>query len=141
MSGAGAAGGANPFGGVGARLGAAGASGAMHGPVGEGLPRRVHPALLRAVLYAGVERPVLALEGTIAAGLVFTVGPRLVTLLVIVLVVLVIHPAMAWVTSRDPLATAVYVRSLRWRDYYAPHGTIRQSLRARARVSPSLPRF
>ncbi len=100
-----------------------------------GLPRRVHPALLRVVLYGGVERPVIALEGTVAAGLIFTVGPRLVTLAVIVAIVSVIHPVMVWVTSRDPLATAIYVRSLRWRDYYAPHGT----LRTRGRVDPTLP--
>ena len=44
------------------------------------LPRRTHAALLRPVLYAGVERTVIALESTIAIGLVATVGPRLVTL-------------------------------------------------------------
>lgn len=105
-----------------------------------GLPRHVHPALLRAVLYAGVERPVIALEGTIAVGILFTVGPRLVTLVVIVAIVSIIHPAMAWVTSRDPLATSIYVRSLRWHDYYAPHGALRTSV-TRTRVSSTLPRF
>ena len=102
-----------------------------------GLPRRVHPALLRAVLYGGVERPVIALEATLAAGLLFTVGPRLVTLAVVAAIVGVLHPTMVWVTSRDPLATAIYVRSLRWRDFYPPHG----ALRTRGRVHPTLPRF
>ena len=134
MTGAGTAGGALGSGRASGRSGTAGGPGVFDSA---GLPRRVHPALLRAVLYAGVERPVIALEGTIAAALVFTVGPRLVTLAVIVVIVLVIHPAMAWATSRDPLATAIYVRSLRWRDYYAPHGT----LRTRGRVNPTLPRF
>ena len=101
-----------------------------------GLPRRVHPGLLRAVLYAGVERPVIALEATVAIGLVATVGPRVATVLAVVLIVGVVHPIMAWLTSKDPLATAVYVRSLRWRDYYAPHAGVR----ARARVRPTLPR-
>lgn len=102
-----------------------------------GLPCRVHRALLRAVLYAGVERPVIALETTIAIGLVATVGPRLITVAVVALIVGVVHPVMAWVTSKDPLATAVYVRSLRWKDYYAPHGGVR----GRPHVRPSLPRL
>ena len=107
-----------------------------------GLPRRVHPALLRAVLYGGVERPVIALEATIAAGLIFTVGPRVVTLAVIFAIVSVLHPTMVWVTSRDPLATAIYVRSLRWRDFYPPHGTLRAGAqRTGRRVDPTLPRF
>jgi type IV secretory pathway TrbD component len=101
-----------------------------------GLPRRVHPSLLRAVLYAGVERPVIALEATIAIGLVATVGPRLVTLAAVAVIVGLIHPVMAWATSKDPLATAVYVRSLRWRDYYAPHA----GMRSKGRVKPTLPR-
>jgi type IV secretory pathway TrbD component len=138
VTGAGTASGVLGSGRASARSSTAGGPGALDSA---GLPRRVHPALLRAVLYAGVERPVIALEGTIAAALVFTVGPRLVTLAVIVAIVVVIHPAMAWATSRDPLATAIYVRSLRWRDYYAPHGTLRHSLRTRGRVSPTLPRF
>ena len=134
MTGAGGAGGSHGPGRASARPGAAGDPGARD--AGR-LPQRVHPALLRDVLYGGVERPVIALEGTLAAGLLFTVGPQLVTLAVVVAIVSVLHPAMAWVTSRDPLATAIYVRSLRWRDFYAPHGT----LRTRGRAGPTLPRF
>ena len=78
----------------------------------------------------------IALEATIAIGLVATVGPRLVTLLAVGLIVGVVHPVMAWLTSKDPLSTAIYVRSLGWRDYYAPHGGVS----ARGRVKPTLPR-
>jgi type IV secretory pathway TrbD component len=113
------------------------ATGAAADAAPSGLPRRVHPALLRDVLYAGVERPVIALEATIAIGLVATVGPRLVTLAAVAVIVGLIHPAMAWVTSQDPLATAVYVRSLWWKDYYAPHAGVR----ATGRVKPTLPRI
>ena len=94
------------------------------------LPRRTHPGLLRPVLYAGVERTVIALESTIAIGLVATVGPRLVTLAAVAVIVGFVHPVMAWVTSKDPLATAIYIRSLGWRDDYAAHA----GPRARARV-------
>ena len=109
------------------------------------LPRRTHAALLRPVLYAGVERTVIALESTIAIGLVATVGPRLVTLAAVAVIVGLVHPVMAWVTSKDPLATAIYIRSLGWRDYYAAHAPAHAALRARnrarARVKPTLPRL
>ena len=101
--------------------------------------RRVHPALVRPVLMAGVERPVLALEVTVAVGLLMSVGPRLVTLGVVALVVGVIHPTMAWLTARDPMATAVYVRSLRWRAYYPPHADPRAAVRRASRARASLP--
>ena len=101
--------------------------------------RRVHPALVRPVLMAGVERPILALEVTVAIGLLMTVGPRLATIGVVALVVGVIHPTMAWLTARDPMATAVYVRSLRWRAYYPPHADPRAALRRASRARASLP--
>lgn len=101
--------------------------------------RRVHPALVRPVLLAGVERPVIALEVTVAAGLLMSVGPHLITLGIVALVVGVIHPTMAWLTARDPMATAVYVRSLRWRAYYPPHADPRTALRRASRARVSLP--
>lgn len=109
------------------------------GPDSGALARRAHPALIRPVLLAGVERPVLALEVTVAAGLLMSVGPRLVTLGIVLLVVGVVHPTMAWLTARDPMATAVYVRSLRWRAYYPPHADPRAALRRASRARVSLP--
>ena len=101
--------------------------------------RRVHPALVRPVLMAGVERPVLALEVTVAVGLLMSVGPHIATLGVVVLVIAVIHPTMAWLTTRDPMATAVYVRSLRWRAYYPPHADPRAAIGRASRARATLP--
>jgi type IV secretory pathway TrbD component len=101
--------------------------------------RRVHAALVRPVLMAGVERPVLALEVTVALGLFLSVGPRLVTLGVVALVVGVVHPTMVWLTARDAMATAVYMRSLVWRAYYPPHADPRAGLRRASRARPTLP--
>jgi type IV secretory pathway TrbD component len=96
-------------------------------------------SLVRPVLYFGVERPVIAFEGTLVAGLLFSVGPHLVTLLVAAVVVLVIHPTMAWLTARDPQVTEVFLRSRAYADYYAPHASVASRHRP-PRVRASVPR-
>ena len=101
-----------------------------------GPERRVHAALVRPVLYAGVERPVVAIEASLAVGLLASVGPRLVTFAAVALIVGVVHPVMVWLTNREPMAVAVYARSLRWRDYYPAHGGLRASHRARPTLPP-----
>jgi type IV secretory pathway TrbD component len=98
----------------------------------------LHVSLVRPMLYFGVERPVIAFEGTVMAGLLFSAGPHLVTLLVAALVVLVVHPTMAWLTARDPQITEVYLRSRVYADYYAPHGSV-ASRRTPPRVRASVP--
>jgi type IV secretory pathway TrbD component len=82
---------------------------------------RVHPSLTRPVLYMGVERPVIAFEATLALAVLFGVGVHLITLGLIGVVMLVIHPSMVWVTAKDSQATEVYIRSRAYADYYAPH--------------------
>lgn len=86
---------------------------------------RIHPALVRSVLYMGVERPVIAFEATLALAVLFGVGLNLITLGLIGVVMLGIHPAMVWVTAKDAQATEVYIRSRAYADYYAPHGSVR----------------
>lgn len=83
----------------------------------------VHPSLVRPVLYMGVERPVIAFEATLALAMLFGVGVHLITLGLICVVMLVIHPSMVWVTAKDAQATEVYIRSRAYADYYAPHGS------------------
>ena len=77
----------------------------------------------------------IALEVSLGAGLLASVGPRLVSLTAVAVIVGVIHPVMAWVTAREPMAVALYLRSLWWADYYPPHA----GLRARRRRRPTLP--
>lgn len=83
---------------------------------------RVHSSLVRPVLYMGVERPVIAFEGTLCLAMLFGVGVHLVTAGLIGVVVLVLHPSMVWLTARDAQATEVYIRSRAYADYCAPHG-------------------
>ncbi|HYM97076.1 MAG TPA: VirB3 family type IV secretion system protein [Candidatus Sulfotelmatobacter sp.] len=99
--------------------------------------RVVHASLVRPMLYAGVERHVIAMEGTICLALVFGVGLRFATLALVVVVVAVVHPVMAWVTAKEPQATEIYVRAHAYRDHYAPHAELNGAVRA---PRPSLPR-
>jgi type IV secretory pathway TrbD component len=98
----------------------------------------LHASLVRPIHYFGVERPVVAIEATLVAALLFGVGPHLATLIVAALVLLVIHPTMAWLTARDPQVTEVYLRSRAYADYYAPHASA-ATRRAALRVRPSVP--
>lgn len=97
----------------------------------------VHPSLVRPVLYLGVERTVIALEGTLCLALLFGVGVHLLTLGLVALVLLVIHPTLVWVTSKDAQATEVYVRSRAYADFYVPHATIHAPVRT---PRPSVPK-
>lgn len=96
----------------------------------------IHASLIRPRLYMGVERTVIAIEGTIVAALVFGVGLSLVTLGVVLVVWLLMHPVMAWVTSRDVQASEVFLRARPYADFYTTHAGIRRPHR---RQRPSIP--
>lgn len=80
----------------------------------------VHQALVRPVLYLGVERPVIALEATLCAALVFGIGPSTLSIACVAAVVLVAHPVAVWLTSRDAQIVELYLRSRAYADFYAP---------------------
>jgi type IV secretory pathway TrbD component len=97
----------------------------------------VHAALVRPVLFAGVEQSVLALEATVALALVLGVGPHITTVLLAAIIIGVLHPALARATAREPLIVPIYLRSLAARDYYAPHSALHApSLPVRPSVPP-----
>lgn len=96
----------------------------------------IRQSLVRPMLYLGVDRTVIAVEATLCLALVVGAGPRLPTVAVCAFVVLALHPTMAWLTSKDPLALDVYLRSRAYRDFYAPHAGVRRPARA---VRPSVP--
>jgi type IV secretory pathway TrbD component len=82
----------------------------------------IHPSLVRADLTLGVERHVAGVEVTLCFAVLFGARVSLASLLLVGLIVFVIHPAMVWITTSDPEVTAVYARSLRYGDFYVPHG-------------------
>jgi type IV secretory pathway TrbD component len=98
---------------------------------------RVHQSLVRTPLYAGVEKGFLLFEVSTVGFLFFVVGFRLVTFVDAAVWVLVLHPLMAWVSARDPLLPALYIRSLTAKDYYAPNAAHR---RKPTSPKPSVPK-
>jgi type IV secretory pathway TrbD component len=97
----------------------------------------IHSSLHRPVLMAGVERGLVIVEATLVTALVVMGGLDWRTLSVAVLLIVVLHPAMAWATRGDSAIAEVYVRSLGAQDFYPPVA----SWRARpAAVRPALPR-
>ena len=85
----------------------------------------IHASLHRPVLFAGVEPAVAITEGAVSSGLLVVVGLHVATIALVALYVLVVHALVARATAGDPAITAVYIRSLRFRDYYPPHAHVR----------------
>ncbi len=97
----------------------------------------IHASLHRPVLFAGVEPAVAVAEGSAVLGLLIIVGLHVATIALCAFYLTVIHTAMVRATVADPAIAAVYLRSLRWRDYYPPHA----HPRARPPLAPvSIPR-
>lgn len=96
----------------------------------------IHPSLYRPVLVAGVERGFVIVEVTLVTALLVMGGLDWRTLSVAAILVLILHPTIAWATRADAQISQVYVRSLGAQDFYPPAG----SWRARpARVHPAIP--
>ena len=85
----------------------------------------IHASLHRPVLFAGVEPAVAVTEGAATLGLAIVVGLHVSTIALAVLYLGVVHACVARATASDPEITAVYLRSLRYRDYYPPHAYAR----------------
>ena len=97
----------------------------------------IHASLYRPVLFAGAEPAVVVLEVTTAFALVFGIGLHVATVLLAAFYMTVVHSIMVWVAKQDAHMTALYVRSLGARDFYAPHAGIRAPSPT---VAPSIPR-
>jgi type IV secretory pathway TrbD component len=97
----------------------------------------IHSALHRPVLMAGVDRGLVIVEATLVTALVVMGGMDWRTLSVAALLVLALHPAMAWATRADAAIAEVYVRSLGAQDFYPPVGGWRARPPA---VRPAMPR-
>lgn len=102
------------------------------------VPHPIHASLTRTRLYMGVERTVIAIEGTLCAALLFGVGLSFATAGLIALVMLLVHPTMVWATARDPQATEVFIRARAYGDFYTTHaGLGTASRKPRASIPPA----
>jgi type IV secretory pathway TrbD component len=96
----------------------------------------VHPSLHRPVLFVGVEPAVAALEIAMAFALVFGVGLHLATVALAAMWLTVVHGLMTWIAKQDPQMIALYLRSLRARDFYVATAPVHQ---AAAPIRASIP--
>jgi type IV secretory pathway TrbD component len=80
----------------------------------------IHTSLIRPVLLAGAEPAVVIVETCVVFALLFVVGIHLVTIAIALFWLTVVHSVMVWVAKQEPQMTALYVRSLSARDFYAP---------------------
>jgi type IV secretory pathway TrbD component len=96
----------------------------------------IHASLYRPVLFLGVEQPVAILEATLVFALLVGVGLHVMTIVLGIVIISVIHPVMARLTTHDPDVTRVYLRSLGAADYYPAHSALMASARP---VRPALP--
>ena len=108
----------------------------MQGQVTIRRRNRVYKSLHRPLTYLGVERTVVAIEGTLCAALLFGIGLSLATLGLIAMVMLIVHPAMVWVTAKDPQATEILLRTRAYADFYTTHAGLRKTGR---KPRPSIP--
>lgn len=97
----------------------------------------MHTSLFRPVLFAGAEPSVVVLEASTAFALIFGIGLHVATILLAGFYVTLVHSIMVWVASQDSQMTALYIRSLGARDFYAPHSA---ALEAAPRLVASIPR-
>ncbi len=96
----------------------------------------IHPSLCRPILIAGVDRGFLILESMLVTALVVMGGLDWRTLSMAAVLVLALHPAIAWATRLDPEISLVYVRSLGGQDFYPAAASVRARAAA---VHPAVP--
>ena len=91
----------------------------------------IHQSLTRPILLAGAERPLAISNWITAAALIFGGGLHWYTVIMGAFLLTVGHWALVQAAKFDPQLSQVYVRHIRYPDYYP----------ARAPISASPPRI
>ena len=91
----------------------------------------IHQSLTRPILLAGAERPLAISNWITAAALIFGGGLHWYTVALGTFLLTVGHWALVQAAKFDPQLSQVYVRHIRYQDYYP----------ARAPISASPPRI
>ena len=92
-------------------------------------PRRlpIHLSLTRPLLLAGAERELVLLNGTLIAALIFGVGVHWASLGMAVLLATVGHWGLTRAAKHDPQLSRVYVRHVRYQEYYPARAEVQAS--------------
>jgi type IV secretion system protein VirB3 len=98
---------------------------------GERRVSAIHRSLIQPILLAGAERPLAIANWITAAALIFGGGLHWYTVAMGAFLLTVGHWALVQAAKFDPQLSQVYVRHIRYQDYYP----------ARAPISASPPRI
>lgn len=98
--------------------------------------RPVHLSLIRPTLFGGAEQGMAVLTLIAVVGIPMYGGFHPATIAVGLVVGLPVHALGRWLAKKDPHMIALFIRSLRARDFYLPHGARRAWSPA---VRPSIP--
>ena len=97
----------------------------------------IHPSLTKPVLWAGVERRVVAIEFLIVVVIVTWKAITPGTILLVACIVIPIHLIARRTAREDPRMLDLVLRSLAWDRHYPAHGTFHT---ASPPTKPSIPR-
>ncbi len=86
--------------------------------------RRIHQSLLKPPFFLGVTVDVLFAELAFMLGMFVAFGASKVVLVYALLTLLLAHPALARLVSKDPLALRLFASSLGYRRFYPARGTL-----------------
>jgi len=96
----------------------------------------IHQSLTRPILLSGAERQLALANWITAAGLIFGAGLHWYTIAMGILLLTLGHWALVQAAKFDPQLSRVYVRHIRYQDYYPA----RSSIDARPpHIRPSVP--
>ena len=99
----------------------------------------IHQSLTRPILLAGAERPLAISNWITAAALIFGGGLHWYTVITGAFLLTVGHWALVQAAKFDPQLSQIYVRHIRYQDYYPARAPISASP-PRIRVSVPTPR-
>ena len=92
-------------------------------------PRRasIHPSLTRPLLLGGAERELVLVNATIIAALIFGVGFHLASVTVAIVFATIGHWALTRVARHDPQMSRIYIRHVRYQEYYPARASVKAS--------------
>ena len=91
---------------------------------GERRVSAIHQSLTRPILLAGAERPLAIANWITAAALTLGAGLHWYTISMGLLLLTVGHWALVQAAKFDPQLSRVYVRHIRYQDYYSARASI-----------------
>lgn len=84
----------------------------------------IHPSLVRPILLGGADRSLVMLNVTCIVTLLFGVGIHWVTLAIAIFLATIGHGILICIAKYDPLFSQIYLRHIRYNDFYLAQGSV-----------------